>query len=368
MDAERRVRNQMGVPAARHDACRLLHIAIVSIVIACDESGSEGEAVFDSRHPVFCHGSTDLDMDAAGALIAELRHQTRSKAEEVKSEQLLKPNAAHVLSRLFGEEGPLRGHAVMYLVDKQYFVIAKVIDLLIEELAHAGRIDLYGSGQARTMAHTLYREGSRAFPTAEWENLLRQFNSLMRARQRKGTKATVDEFFETIERLRLRSRRRKVGDIMNVLSKTRPFADEFQARLGAPEVVRTMDPLLAALPETIRIWHARERRPISILHDQQAALDRVTVEQTVHFLREPLPEFRRFHGPAAIDGVMQVDSKTDPRVQVADLVAGIGRVVGTAALAGSALPLDPTDYIARSSLWADDVSWRALTGLPSVTS
>ena len=129
-----------------------------------------------------------------------------------------------------------------------------------------------------------------------------------------------------------------------------------------------MDLLLAALPETIRIWSARAGETLSILHDRQSVLGPATVDQIVYFLRNPLPEFRRFHGRVSIEEVIQVDSKDDPRVQVADLVAGIGRFLGTTALDRSALPFDPQDYIARTSLWADDRSWLALTGRPSVRS
>lgn len=340
----------------------------MAVVISCDESGSEGEVVIDSNHPVFCHGSTDLDREAAESVMTELRRGLRSQAAEIKTEQLMSPRAATIRAALFGADGPLDGHAQMYLVDKQYFVVAKVIDLLVEELAHSGGIDLYGSGRAREMAHTLYTQGPRAFASTTWERLLRQFNSLMRSTHRKGVKTSVDEFFETIEDLRFRSRRKQVDEILNLLSRTRPFADEFQARLASRDTIRTMDPLLAALPETIRIWSTRTGESLSIVHDRQAVLDRATVDQTLHSLRNPLPEFRRFHGPVAIDELIQVDSKGDPRVQVADLIAGMGRFLGTSALAGSGLPVDPRDLIARSSLWADDRSWLALTGLPAVRS
>lgn len=341
-------------------------MGIVTVVIACDESGSEGEAVVDSTHPVFCHGSTDLDQEAAEKVMVGLRRDLRSQAEEIKTEHLMRPSAVPVRSALFSDGGPLYGHALMYLVDKQYFVVAKVIDLLVEELAHSGGYDLYGTDQARVMAHTLYREGPRAFTSADWDNLLRRFNSVMRSTQRKGAKATVDELFDAIERLRFRSRRKGIDGIIELLWRTRPFAEEFQAQLASREVMKTMDPLLAALPETIRIWHAEKQESISIVHDQQAALDPVTVEETLQYLRDPLPEFQRFYGPAAIDEVIQVDSRNDPRVQVADLVAGMGRVLATAALDHLPLPFNARTMVAPSSLWADDRSWRALTGLRSV--
>jgi hypothetical protein len=107
-----------------------------------------------------------------------------------------------------------------------------------------------------------------------------------------------------------------------------------------------MDPLMAALPETVRLWYAEKRESLSVLHDRQAALDTVTVEEAVHHLRNPLPEFRRFNGPVAIKEIVQVDSKSDPRVQVADLIAGMGRVPGTMALAGTTPPLDARNLVA----------------------
>lgn len=174
--------------------------------------------------------------------------------------------------------------------------------------------------------------------------------------------------YYAIERLRFRSRRKGVDDIIDLLSRTRPFAEQFQDRLTSEAAIKTMDPLLAAVPETIRIWHARKRAPLTILHDEQAGLDPATVKQTLHHLRDPLPEFRRFHGPVAVDAITQVDSRSDPRVQVADLIAGMGRVLGTTALNALPLPLDPRGLVARSSLWTDDRSWRALTGSPSVRS
>lgn len=105
-----------------------------------------------------------------------------------------------------------------------------------------------------------------------------------------------------------------------------------------------------------------------VVHDRQAVLDSATVATTLHYLRDPLPEFRRFHGPVDIDDLVQVDSRDDARIQVADLIAGMGRALGMTALERSVLPTAPLDFIARSSLWADDASWSQLTGSPSVVS
>lgn len=165
------------------------------VLIACDESGSEGENVVGARNRVFAHGSVNLDLSSAEAVISELRRRAPSQSVEYKSEQILRPNRRDVLLWLLGPDGPLSGHAHAYLIEKEYFAVGKVIDLLVEEVTHSAGIDLYVNGKAREFASIMYRNGRRALGESAWSELLESFNSLMRAKQRRGIKTTVDDFF-----------------------------------------------------------------------------------------------------------------------------------------------------------------------------
>jgi hypothetical protein len=83
---------------------------------------------------------------------------------------------------------------------------------------------------------------------AEWSSLLGAFNSLMRAKQRRGLKTTVDEFFDIVNRVRLHSRRRSVSEVLDLLWRAKPHADDFQARLmDDPDQLPALDPLIASL-------------------------------------------------------------------------------------------------------------------------
>ena len=44
----------------------------------------------------------------------------------------------------------------------------------------------------------------------------------------------------------------------------------------------------------------------------------------------------------------------------------MGRHIGTQALSGGEMTVDPLNHIALSSVWADDMSWSDLTGRTSV--
>src|SRR4051794_7080233 len=98
--------------------------------------------------------------------MAELRERTGSRAAELKSDAVLR--RPQVVEWLLGPMGPPAGRAAVVLVDKQYFLVAKVVDLLIEELAHSQGEDLYAGDGARRMAWALFREGERALGNELW--------------------------------------------------------------------------------------------------------------------------------------------------------------------------------------------------------
>lgn len=343
-----------------------------SSVIACDESGSEGENVTTAAHRVFVHGSVKLSVDAATEIIQTIRDLTRTKASEVKAEHVLTPRASAAREYLLGADSPLLGKAKAALVDKEYFIVAKVIDLLVEELAHAHGVDMYRNFDARSMAHQFHRSGERALKREAWHRLLVAFNSLMRSTQRKGIKTTVEEFFELVEEARSRVWLKKVSTVLDLIALARPHADAFQERLKeSADHMPTLDPLSAAIPVTLRAWYAQLRQPLDVVHDEQAVLRPARVDEMLHYLRHPLPDFARLAPPVRVDSFVQVKSQDDPRVQVADLLAGLARRAATDTLVGNA-PLDGMTpnllqpYVIEWSVWSDDESWHALTGRRAV--
>lgn len=337
-----------------------------SVLIGCDESGSEGENVTSAGHRVFVHAGVAVGESEAAELIAQIRRLAPSQAPEYKADQILRPTAAAAASWLLAADGPLADRALAYLVDKDYFVVGKVVDLLVEEVAHAAGEDLYANHRARGMALTLHRAGPRALG-ADWAPLLAAFNSLMRAVQRKGEKTTVDQFFDALDRVRLRSRRRDVEEILAVLWKAKLHAVAFQERLvGDPDQPPALDPLFAALPQTVRAWHERTRRPVKVVHDTYAQLTPRRVATMIDALARPHPDFRRFAPPVPLVAVEQADSKDDPRLQLADLLAGLARRDATTALLGDHRDAAIRPFVELASLWSDDASWTALTGRPAI--
>jgi len=332
--------------------------------IACDESGSEGENLTGSASSVFVHASVSLPKDVAAAGLHELRCLAPSQAAEFKSKQLLANHDA--LLWFLGSDGPLMGKASAFLVDKDYFVVGKVVDLLVEELAHARGQDIYEGGEARDMAWALYREGRRAFGQAKFASLLSAFNSLMRTTQRSGDKTTVDAFFQVVDEVRLGSTRRNVSEVLALIWQARPHAEEFQAKLIAgPRTLPALDPLVAALPQTIRTWAERTAGPVKVVHDEQALLTPSRVQELVQSLAHPHPDFQHMAAPVSVLSFDLARSHEDPRIMLADLLAGAARVIATDALRGHpdvevVAAINP--YVDVRSSWADVPSWQLLSG------
>ena len=80
-----------------------------------------------------------------------------------------------------------------------------------------------------------------------------------------------------------------------------------------------LEPLVPALAETLLFWSAGERS-VAVVHDEQSALTRGRVARLGTFLAEAVSP-----APPPLRSFLQVDSRDDPRVQVADLLAGIAR-------------------------------------------
>jgi hypothetical protein len=118
-----------------------------------------------------------------------------------------------------------------------------------------------------------------------------------------------------------------------------------------------LEPLVPALFETARLWSA-DGSSVAILHDEQSALTPHRVAQVGALLRTISPN------PEPLLGLTMLDSRTDSRIQLADLLAGVARNLATAELRHRADPyltalLRP--YLAPTSLWSDQESWQRLT-------
>ncbi|WP_443060516.1 hypothetical protein [Streptomyces sp. NBC_00459] len=309
------------------------------VEIACDESGSDGENLTGGNTDVFAHASVDVPMASAAAAVQEIRDRIRSPAEEYKANHLLREKHRAVLEWLLAPSGPLHGHAYVHLTEKTFFMVERVLDLLLDDPAGA---------------LPLCRAGAEDFGAERWHRFLAATNALLRVRgDTDGAPgAPVDAFFHAVDALAGQApelRDPDAADVLKRLGGTRSRAADHRARLlAAPALIPALNPLLPAIVRTAAHWSA-DGRTVVLVHDRQNML----TDERIEWLK----------GTARIGGLRLVVARDDTRVQLADFLAGIARSAASHELNGRG---DPTltallrPYVNTGSVWGDERSRGAL--------
>lgn len=288
--------------------------------IACDESGYEGEKLIGTTTDVFAHASVRLDSDAAAECIQELRRRIRSPATHYKANHILREKHRKVLVWMLGESSPAFGNVHVFLIEKEFYVLSKIAAALLV-------------ADAPNRTEILYRHGRQSYGSAAWHVFLLSCNEFMRGKQE------ADPFLSAARELGQLAAPPDLAETMNLLAHAIP-----------PTQMPSIDPLLPAITQAVGYWGR-----VSVAHDRQNMLRSERVSQLTGQLNGQLTSFRL------------VNSFTDFRVQVADVMAGAARKLVTDELHGHAdeeLTALLRPYLDAQSIWGDEQSWKRLTSEP----
>jgi hypothetical protein len=293
------------------------------VEIACDESGFSGTNLLDTSTPVIAHASVDLGVDEAAELIAGLRSGSRFSLQELKSGQFLR-------SRPVGESlewllAALSGRAHVHLVDKEYFLVTRIVDLFLADPSYAAGTRL--TQDHRPAALALYR--ARGSGGRDWDAFLAAFVDLVRTKRRpQPDRNGLGRFFGARDALAASGPGVDAERVLDRLSRKRVWAVLTRLARDDRSIPPPLEPMLPALAETVLFWSGGQRQ-VLVIHDEQSALTADRLRRLQHVLvgaRTSASEGNA--SPAAVSplaGLVMVDSRDDPRVQVADLLAGVVR-------------------------------------------
>jgi hypothetical protein len=302
-------------------------VAGTVVEIACDESGFSGTNLLDPATPVITHASVDLRVGEAVGLITALRSGFRCSPYEFKSGKFLRsPQAGEALEWLLAA---LRGRAHVHLVDKEYFLVTRIVDLFLTEPSYAAGTRL--TQEHRPAALAVYR--ARRSAGSDWDVFLAAFVELVRIKRRhRPDRRVVERFFQARDALVRDGIDAQAEAVLDELSRTRVWSVLTRLADDDRSIPPPLEPMLAALAETVLFWSGGGRR-VLVIHDEQSALtaDRLRrLQQVLAFgAGPPSAGADRAAASAArmspLVGLVTVDSRDDPRVQVADLLAGMAR-------------------------------------------
>jgi hypothetical protein len=120
--------------------------------------------------------------------------------------------------------------------------------------------------------------------------------------------------------------------VLDGLSLTRVWAVMTRLAHEDRSIPPPLEPMLPALAETVLFWSAGQRQ-VLVIHDEQSALTASRLRTLQQVLTDgvgsPVAGAHDAGAPSArmspLVGLVPVDSRDDPRVQVADLLAGVAR-------------------------------------------
>jgi hypothetical protein len=283
------------------------------VEIACDESGFSGTNLLHPASPVIAHASVDLRIGEAVELITALRSGFRFSPREFKSGQFLRSPAAGEALEWF--LAALRGRAHVHLVDKEYFLVTRIVDLLLAEPSYAAGTRL--TQEQRPAALTLYRAAHSA--GRNWQVFLAAFVELFRIKRRRWPDPlALKRFFQARDALLQDRLGAPAEAVIAGFGRARVRAVLTRLFAGDPSIPPPLEPMLPALAETVLFWTGDDRRQVLVTHDEQSALTAGRLRRLQQVLADPA-------GISPLAGLLMVDSRDDPRIQVADLLAGMTR-------------------------------------------
>ena len=165
------------------------------MTIFSDESGYTGPNLTNEDQPYFVLATISFEEDEAKAI--RDRFFSPIQAKELKHGNLAKYAKQHhmVLEYLRYLES-CQHRFKMFVVDKEFAAVAKVVDYLVEGAAHRMGLDIYSNGYAFGFANLLYHL-LVTHETSDYRSaLLIRFEGMIRH----GSRIRYDEFFDFIER------------------------------------------------------------------------------------------------------------------------------------------------------------------------
>jgi hypothetical protein len=216
--------------------------------------------------------------------------------------------------------------AMVHLTDTRFFVLARTVDVLLGDRPVRG-IDSPGATlELRRASVALYHASRQSQEQGRWDRFLIAAANLLRTNNRWLPPDPLPRFAKSVEGVLAAEPDPAAAALLRRLQSAGSRAAEARAALVRDRrAAPLMEPLLAALMCAIQTWGARTDS-LRVIHDEQSALTPWRVaEMGARLAAQP--------SGAQLESVDRVDSREDARIQVADLLAGLGRRWAAAMLA-----------------------------------
>jgi hypothetical protein len=287
-------------------------------LLAFDESGNTGTDLLNIKQPIFVLASCDFTVEEAESLLNQIK--SVQVINELKFTKLKKSSRGKKrILEFLSDDRLTKDRAKVFYFHKRYLVVTKIVDLLVENLAHRDGIDLYKNGLNIAMSNLHYYSIPAFCGESLFDKLLDAFIKMFQ----EPTNTTISHFFHTVYTLFEQCSNPEYKQLIApIMASSEIIIDVLQTNNKT-----VLDPAITAFFTLCSIWGEQYGETFKILHDQSKPL--ASERETLEMLMDKNGPYqkigydrRAFEFPLRSDCIELGDSKTDPRLQVADLISG----------------------------------------------
>ena len=285
--------------------------------VVFDESGNTGADLLNQQQPVFALASTCLSREQASLILEPL---STPQTREIKFSRLRRTEAGRRRIIEFLSCSSLDPENIITtLFHKKYMIVTKVVDLLVENLAYEDGIDLYRDGANIAMSNYFYFCMPTFCGEGRTTTLLRRFVEMLRFR----TPRNIRRFYVAARAMYEHSTDREFAASLAPIL----VSERMIGFILANNDRNSLDPAIPAFVQHCSLWGDRFGREYGLIHDDSKPI--FQEKETLEIFMSPEEEIhvlgydrRKFSFPLRASGVRFASSNEDPRLQVADILAG----------------------------------------------
>lgn len=278
-----------------------------------DESGYTGFDLLNVDQPF--QGATAIaisDEDAA-RLIKE--HFPRLQAGELKYSSLTRRSINHPRILALQRDALAGYKCISYVCDKRYLLLLMFLDYAVEPFYYERGVNFYQDGQNYSLASLLYTVGPTLLGREAFDSLQAAFQRAMKEKTAESLSALVSA-----------ARKTNWQQLPVALGPLAQYADpDCLSAIATPGV--TTDAAFIVLQSLISRMEELADGPYRVEHDRSKNL--LTYQDLLqryidhdHEVEFQQSEIARIKFPLKMKAVTQVDSKSSPAVQIADVIIG----------------------------------------------
>lgn len=286
--------------------------------IFCDESGHTGANLLDKTQPYFVFASNDFDDETAARFLNIVKTE---QAVEAKFKKLKKSSPGRKkLITLFRDKDFCDKHLVLTIYEKEFYVITKLVDLVVESILHNLGVDLYQGKMNLAMSNFLY---------ASLKNEVDSFAFLSGFVNLVNT-ADInhwEQFAELGNKIVKSTNNLRLKEILEIV------LDKNNCNIWFEEenLKDSLEPSITAISDIAIKWYCKEGKKFEIICDVSKPINKVkgTLFQkltelkrssdTMHINGKTIPISLIFQ---SLKDVKFESSISSPQIQLADLCAG----------------------------------------------